>query len=666
MKMQIFSFVVAVFLIVTTVIPPVPSLENLEDSEPQEWYETWSLDANGNKIDDRLEQELVEADYQGTYPIFVDYRSHINDASVQALREMDLEINYVSKYMPTIAAQGATYKDIIHLTSLPEVVMVERDYPIIRFLDVSSPATKSRPSGIYSPETAWDEGYTGQDIVIAILDTGVDDNHESLDGKFVAGVDVSNQGFDVNGNPDDGNGHGSHCAGIAMGDGGATDEDSDGEPDYQGTAPDALLIDVKIGTDLGGNLGNSIIRGIEWCRENKDEYDIRILSISFGSTSSSDGQDATSRAANDAVLEDGLILVTAAGNSGPNNNGLPPPAAADEVITVANVDDNGSIPRGDDVIASTSSRGPRDDDGDEDYMDELKPEISAPGTDIMSVQHSEFGQGNPNIQGQYVEMSGTSMACPHISGIVALMLEANPNLTPSEVKQILKDTADTKGEPYDTSLDKYYSREYGWGLVDAYGAVRGALGDMPTKDDVEIEISSPENGDTISDTVSIEGIVSIEGEVTIDSIMLEIDEDLEEVQGTDSWSFSWNTWDVENGEYTITATVTANNDTLTDTASITVTVNNTGEKPSEDSNELFSIENLQELNEVTISLIGVIAVIVIVAVILIIRKRKRLSDEDANDTDGDDYDEDMEYDYDDTDNSDGNDHGGARAGRWRR
>lgn len=625
-----FPVVAAMILLLSVILTGTPLEGEQHPDAPESWYLNWTLDSDRDGIDDRLERELDENDLEGSYPLFVDYRSMPDADDVSYLKGLGLEINYISKYMPTIAVQGADHEDITTLASHPDIVMVERDYPIVRFLDSSTAGVKARPSVFYSPDTAWEEGYTGNGIVIAILDTGVDDSHESLDGKFVAGVDVSNQGFDVNGNPDDGNGHGSHCAGIAMGTGGNTDNNDDGEADYKGTAPDAQLVDVKIGTDLGGNLGNSIIRGIEWCRDNKDTYDIKILSISFGSTSSSDGQDATSRAANDAVLEDGLILVAAAGNSGPNNNGLPPPAAADEVITVANVNNNNTVARGDDSIASSSSRGPRDDDGDEDYLDEFKPEISAPGENIMSVQYSEYGQGNPNIEGQYSEKSGTSMACPHISGIVACMLEANPNLTPFEVKDILKKTADTKGEPYDPSLDDDYSREYGWGLVDAYGAVRGALGDIPTKDDVEIEITSPSDEQLISGSEIITGTVTTEGDVTIDSITLDIGGSTYDVSIETSWSKKWNSWDVENGDHTITATVSTNNDTIKDSVMISITVNNTGDPPK-DSEDSFSVEDLQELNEITMSIGAVIAILVIIAIVLMVRRRKRFGDEDDDD-----------------------------------
>jgi subtilisin family serine protease len=225
------------------------------------------------------------------------------------------------------------------------------------------------------------------------------------------------------------------------------------------------------------------------------------------------------------------------------------------------------------------------------------------------------------------------MACPHISGIIACMLEANPNLTPHEVKAILKDTAETRGEPYDPELDKEYSREYGWGLVDAYKAVLGARGEAPIEDEVTIEIRTPSEGRTVSDSVDITGIVEVEGEPVIDSIEITVGGKSYRADGAESWSYSWNTWDVENGNYTLTATVTANDGNLTDFESIGISVNNTGSKPKEDSDELIDIEELKELNEVTGSIIAVLAVIIVLTVVLIIRKRRSTDAADGPEAD---------------------------------
>ncbi len=516
-----------------------------QGNENGPWYEHWLNDQDHSGIDDRIE-ELMVMDPETPIPIFVDYDHRPGEEDIAAIKDLGYSVDYVSSLIDTVIVLDILPEHITLFRELPGVVMVELNPPMEWFLDISTPGTKSRDSDEYSPNSAWDEGYTGEDIVIAVLDTGADDGHESLDGKFVAGVDVSNPGVRVDGNPDDGHGHGSHCSGTAMGDGGMTDDNNDGEPDYMGTAPDALLVDVKVSSDLGGNIGGPLIEGMDWCVENKDTHDIRVLSISLGTGGNSDGQDATSRAANEAV-DAGLILVVAAGNDGPDNDGLGAPAAADKVITVGAVDDDGTITRDDDTIAGYSSRGPRDDDGDDDQMDELKPDVVAPGSSIYSVQHASVGQNSVG----YRNMTGTSMACPHVAGIVALMLDANPNLTPDQVKSILRDTAEQRGEVYDSELDDKYSKDYGWGIVDAYKAVVKAAGGFIKE--LNCDIDNPIEDETVSGTVDITGTSSVNSGA-IEKVEVKFDDgDWEEATGTTDWSFSWDTSTVDDGEHTIYA-----------------------------------------------------------------------------------------------------------------
>jgi len=568
--------------------------EEKNSSEP--WWERWMYDKNHNKIDDRIEEKMTSAPHT-PIPIFVDYAFPPSEKEKKEIENLGFEVNYIAKSVDTIFVNSILPREVPRLLSLPGIVMIELDPPIYKLLDVSSPAVKARGSPYYSPNTAWDMGYTGKDVVIAVLDTGVDDIHESLNGKFVAGVDVSNPAVDINGNPDDGNGHGTHVAGIAIGNGGNTDNNGDGEPDYMGTAPDALLVDVKIGTDVGGNVGSSIIRGIDWCIEHKEDYNISILSISFGTTSKSDGQDATSRSANQAV-DNGFVVVVAAGNDG--DQGFGSPAAADKVITIGAVDDKATISRKDDTIADYSNRGPRDDDGDDDPYDELKPDVVAPGTDIMSCRYSEIGQAGVG----YVEMTGTSMACPHVSGIVALMLEANPNLTPDKIKKILRESAEQRGVPYDKNLSKRYSTEYGWGIVDAYNAVKLALrGEFPTNIDVTIE--TPADGEEVSNETYINASVEI-NQGSVETIELFINnKSVAKEENTDHISYLWNTRKVRNGEYLINVTATGGNATAS--AEIRVFVNNTGEAAQEEEeNGLLTFEFLPYAGGVALTLIFII------------------------------------------------------------
>ncbi|MBU4255639.1 MAG: S8 family serine peptidase [Candidatus Thermoplasmatota archaeon] len=362
--------------------------------------------------------------------------------------------------------------------------------------DIANPAVKAKQSNEYSPNTAWELGYTGKGINIAIMDTGVDDAHPSLKGKMLAGVDFTKPELffprDGSYDPDDTNGHGTTCAGIATG---------TGEPEkkYQGTAPDAMLIDVRIGTALGIGPGeipylqdiyDSALEGIEWTIKHKDSewegapednYGIDILSLSWGiypedegTVGGSDGSDEYSTGLN-RLVDAGVVVVVSCGNEGPDNDGLWCMGAASKVITVGATDDKNTITRTDDVIADYSSRGPRKDNGDDDPYDELKPDVVAPGTNIIQAEYDRIGDGSGNGYGD--RGSGTSYASPNVAGIVALMLEANPDLTPKQIKDILRETAEPRGTPeypdYPYPHNKW-NRSYGYGVVDAYEAVKTA------------------------------------------------------------------------------------------------------------------------------------------------------------------------------------------------
>ncbi|MEM4729203.1 MAG: S8 family serine peptidase [Thermoplasmata archaeon] len=359
--------------------------------------------------------------------------------------------------------------------------------PLVPASDIANPATKAKQSAEYSPFTAWELGYTGKGVTICIMDTGVDNNHPSLAGKWLGGADMSKPETpltprDGTYDADDTHGHGTTCAGIAMGTGAP-------EGRYQGSAPGARLVDLRIGTVIGYAPGegplklyDASLKGIQWALEHKDhqwpsggeEYrGIDILSLSWGIDvgGSSDGSDPYS-AGVDRLVEAGIIVVHAAGNDGPDNDGFRGMSAASKGICVAATDDKDTIDRSDDVIADYSSRGPRKDNGDGDPFNELRPDVAAPGTDITQAEFDRVGDGSGNGYGP--RGSGTSYATPLVAGIVALMLEANPELSPAVAREILRATAERRGEPSAPDLDPFWNREYGWGIVDAYRAVRMA------------------------------------------------------------------------------------------------------------------------------------------------------------------------------------------------
>jgi subtilisin family serine protease len=545
-----------------------------KDQEPK-WWEDWSRDTNHNKIEDSIEA-LPAGEKFG---IFINYDHPPDDEDVKRLSKFDFDVKFVYKYIDVICARNVGFSDVEGIITLPHVVMVKMESKNSPALDISSRSIKARESEYYSPNTAFDIDLTGERIGVAILDTGVDDwgrtpsqRHESVDDldddpstsdqKFSAGVDFTQEESifaprDGTYNPDDSNGHGTHCAGIAMGTGGA-------DKTYVGVAPQAELIDIRVMETYGLGSAGEIMAGIEWCISNKNQYNIRVLSLSIGSFSDSDGTDEQAQLVNKAV-EAGLVVVAAMGNDG--KKFTPHWAGADGAIAVGSVDDKSTIDRSDDSLSDFSNTGPRLDDGDEDEMDELKPDVVAYGDDIDSAQ--------ANTASGYISHSGTSMATPHVAGVVALMLHANPTLTPEQVKQILHDSAEARGSPTFPSLDPKYNSDYGWGIVDAYKAVDMARGFVQ----LGITILDPIKNELVSGVTEIKGeAFIINGSGSISTVEISIDDptfssDVIKAQGTTSWSHEWNTLGL-NGGRTIYAR--AKSGEFSATTSVRVIVENKG------------------------------------------------------------------------------------------
>ena len=426
-------------------------------------WEGWDRDIDNDRVDDILTTDIpvVEA-VEGTIGINVHFQDGADDGSTSRMIRaaeglgFEPELVYSGKYS-TARYLRVRHLDILSyraLASFEGVTMVEYRPWMVPFLDVSTKGIRASPSEEYSPYTASELGYTGEGVNIAMMDSGADDmQHESLLGKFVTGGDFTGTVTVNNVNPPDKDGHGTHTAGIALGTGGQSGA-------YAGVAPGSGLVDLKIFKFFGGDASNSD-HAFEWLIENHAEHGIKVVSCSFGSSYTTSGQDTTSRLVNQLV-DEGVVVVVAAGNDG--SQGLPSPAAADKAITVGALNDKDTVTRSDDGYAGYSNYGPRASDGDSDQMDELKPDILASGTDIRSAQY--------NTIMAYSEKTGTSMSCPHVSGAVALMFEANPDLTPDQVKQIIRETAQQTGSGSRPALDDRYNYRSGWGFIDVYGAVK--------------------------------------------------------------------------------------------------------------------------------------------------------------------------------------------------
>ena len=470
------------------------------------WWEISSYDMNKNGIHDSIETST------GLVGMGVSYDVEVTEVQLQELASLGIVVvdTLESINSVLIGLQEVNLADSI--INLSNVVMVHQ-YGTVKFYgDIQTPNVKARNSSIY-PDAAWNFGVTGKGVNIAMVDTGVDNEHPGLVGKFVAGYDavcylhtdptcvaagLGARETDGSYDPDDGNQHGTACIGMSS----ATGIEADGsQSEFYGSAPGSSLVDVRIGTDAGaGPFENYILEqefyesamnGIQWIIDNKDTawagvdeslHGIDIISLSWGITSheggGSDGSDMHSMIL-DVAMEEGIVVSVAAGNDGPNNDGLSGMGSSDLSITVGATDDGNTITRDDDTIASYSSRGPRRDNGDGNPLNELKPEITAPGTNIIQAEGcvtsgscNNFLGGDASSNTYTSRGSGTSYATPSVSGILALMIEANPNLTAFEMKEILKFTAERKGEPTQPDVDPFWNRDFGWGLVDAYEAVK--------------------------------------------------------------------------------------------------------------------------------------------------------------------------------------------------
>ena len=418
-------------------------------------------DSDGNRIDDHIDH-LIRLVPRSRFDIFVNYNQKISVEHISQLNPLGLAPTFVSKYIDTLLIEDARLADINAVLALEDVVCVENAPMVHPMLDISAASIKAKSSDIYS-HTVWqDLGVTGAGVNVALIDSGVDDSiHTGLRGKFVWGVDTSSQLGYVERNPDDGVGHGTHCAGIIMGTGSDTDD--------IGVAPNASLVDCKVGdvATLGAATPANFMEGLEWVRENADRYNISVLSISMGTETTTDGSDAFARMANQ-VVEAGVTVVVAIGNDPNSNNAniVSSPGSADKVITVGALNERDTVERADDTIAGYSQKGPRPSDGDNDELDELKPDLVAPGTGISSCMH--------NTIGNYITFSGTSMSTPAVAGVAALMKEAYPSIRPRDIKETLRHSSEKKGSSSFPELDEKYNTLYGWGMMDAYGAVRRA------------------------------------------------------------------------------------------------------------------------------------------------------------------------------------------------
>ncbi|MCS1350198.1 S8 family peptidase [Mechercharimyces sp. CAU 1602] len=327
-------------------------------------------------------------------------------------------------------AMKCSLSQLEELVKQPGVRKVYLDRKVHTMLNTATPTSRS--------PKVWSQGYRGKGVTIAIIDTGIALHPDLVDeGRLIAFKDFVNNKKEAY----DDNGHGTHCAGIAAGNGGK----SDGK--YRGAAPAANIIGVKVLDRMGSGSLSDVIAGIEWCMNNKEKYKIKVISLSLGSRATQTHREDPVCQISKKAVQSGLTVVVAAGNEGPEERTISSPGIEPSVITVGASNDKGTVTREDDSIASFSSRGPT--------IDRLqKPDVVAPGTNITSLRSAgsyiDKISADQRVGQYYTTMSGTSMATPLVAGIAALLYDKHPDWTPAQVKKALASTAtDMKQSPQD-------------------------------------------------------------------------------------------------------------------------------------------------------------------------------------------------------------------------
>lgn len=409
-------------------------------------------DADGDKVFDDLEDRFARHSGPQDVIVVFTHDTDPDDGLRQAREVADPVEPYRTFHIIPGFAATLTADQVRRIAALEEVRQVEWDAPGDPELDTATrfmgPDHVVDDLGLSGDRDGAERSWTGDDVTVAVLDTGIDGDHVDFpDGKLIHFLEVATGETE----PVDGGSHGTHVASIAAGTG-------DGDPDYRGVAPGASLIGLKITDPDGDRSSRSLaIEAYEWIVDHKEEYGIDVATISFGFGTATDGTTSLELAI-DAAWEAGIVCTKSTGNGGPQRRTITVPAAARGIMAIGAVldpgDTRGTGPAGHGVkhgfqLATFSSRGPTTDG-------RVKPDLAAPG---VSITAAEAGSGDG-----YTTFSGTSMAAPFTAGTVALMLTANPGLSPDGVRRILRDTTEDWGlEGADI--------DHGWGRIQVARAV---------------------------------------------------------------------------------------------------------------------------------------------------------------------------------------------------
>jgi subtilisin family serine protease len=373
--------------------------------------------------------------------------------------------------------------NIVHIKAKPQVIhelmsrkdLARLDYDqerhVLMHRKEENDFIRSQPDSIawnvamVNAPQVWEQGFAGEGIIVGIMDSGVNFNHNDLQGRMWVHPDFPKHGFNFinnNHNTMDDNGHGTHVAGTVAGTGASGI--------ITGTAPQATIMTLKVLNNSGNGTQSGVWSGVQF----GVEHGAHVLNLSLGWMQEWNPDRATWRTVFDNVAAAGVMAAVAAGNEGqttppPNEvrtpGDVPPPwlhpdqtitGATSGVICVGSLEQSGNL-------SGFSSRGPvtwQNVTGYNDYpfnpeMGLIRPDVSAPGSLILSLCFS--------VPDRYETFSGTSMATPAVAGVMALLLSKNPYLTPAQMSQILEKSAHPK-----TPLK---SNRFGSGTMDALNAI---------------------------------------------------------------------------------------------------------------------------------------------------------------------------------------------------
>lgn len=409
---------------------------------PLEWQpklDNVAYDLNGNYLEDTLET------MSGQVNVMLALNRCI-DAGDSAYFAGLGDVNYIGKFLTVLSLENVDTSSLSILANDSRVAMVYSDDDRVHVhTDVSRKAMKVQTSTVYAPNTLEDAypGTDGTGVTIAIIDTGMDNGpggHSMLPGnRYVGGFNAITR-MDID--PDDDHGHGTHVGGIALG--------STVPGGYGGVAQGANYVDIKVLGANGFGTFSDVFAGIEKCIERRNDWNLKVINLSLGAGGFWDGTNPGAVLLG-RVAYYGILPVVSMGNSAAFGAGhMSNFAASDDALSVASVNDFGTIDRTDDMIGPLSSRGPRIDNA-------LKPDVACYGGDISSAQHNT-SNGIITFFGTF-----TSMAAPHVAGLAALICQANPTMPVLSIKELIIRTAEDRGA-------NGWDGEWGHGLVDAHAA----------------------------------------------------------------------------------------------------------------------------------------------------------------------------------------------------